>query len=145
VYHAKTEIGATQSVLDGINPDYFNKQSRFGGGFYVAEKGDTAIAEVNYHVAKDGGTTNASYVIGYDLDLSSKRVLDFSNPEVAKKWGYAGNPNSDYLAEQAIAKKAQEQGFNAIRFPSLRDEGNNLVIFESGIDALKPRGVAPAK
>jgi Hemagglutinin repeat/RES domain len=142
-YHAKTDANPTQSVLNGINPDYFNEKSRFGGGFYVAEYGDTAIAEVNHHVIKDGGDKFASYVIGYDIDLSDKNVLDLSNPGVAKEWNYISNPDSDYTFEQSLARQAQDQGYNAILYPSLRAEGNNLVVFDSGIDALTPRGVSP--
>ncbi|MGD1845526.1 MAG: hypothetical protein ACFB10_09060, partial [Salibacteraceae bacterium] len=49
VYHVKGNQYA-QSVLDEINPQYFNEATnRYGGGFYVAEKGEVAVAEVYHH------------------------------------------------------------------------------------------------
>ena len=51
VSHATTSSRATQGVLDGINPDFLNGQSRFGKAFYVAEKPQTALAELAHHNA----------------------------------------------------------------------------------------------
>lgn len=48
VYHVKSNAYA-QSVLDEINPDYFNRNNRFADGFYIANKGETAIKEVVHH------------------------------------------------------------------------------------------------
>ncbi len=49
VQHAVGNANQAQSVLDGINPKYFNPESRFGGGFYVGTDADTIVAELSEH------------------------------------------------------------------------------------------------
>lgn len=44
--HAVVNEKQAQSVLNGIDPQYFNKKSRFGGGFYVGADSDTIVAEL---------------------------------------------------------------------------------------------------
>lgn len=69
VQHAVGSASQAQSVLDGINPKYFNAESRFGGGFNVGGDSDTIIAELAEH-----GNT-AKYAISYDMNLTGQKVL----------------------------------------------------------------------
>jgi RES domain len=136
-YQARTSPEITQSVLDKIDPKRFSPDTRFGKAFYVAEKGDVAVAEVASHGA------TPTHVIRYKIDLSKAKVLDLTDPAVVKKWGSpAGN---SYAKTQAIAKKAQEAGFDAIKFPSQRASGNNIAIFDKFDEILSPQMVTSVK
>ncbi len=137
VYSARKGAGETQSILEGINPELISKESRFGRAFYVAEKGETAIAEISHH-GKD-----ATHVIRYELDVSKAKVLDLSETKVAKKWGY--KLSEDYGQSQAIAEKAKQEGYNVIKYKSLRGEGNNYAVVDDFNELLKPQMVSPAK
>ncbi len=136
-YHARTSPEITQSVLDKIDPSRFSPDTRFGEAFYVAEKGDVAVAEIAHHGA------TPTHVIRYKLDLSKAKVLDLTDPAVVKKWGSPAG--EDYLKTKAIAKKAQEAGFDAIKFPSQRASGNNIAIFDKFDDILSPQMVTPVQ
>lgn len=74
VQHAVGSANQAQSVLDGIDPKYFNPESRFGGGFYVGADADTIVAELAEH------GNAAKYAISYDMNLSGQKVLDLTNP-----------------------------------------------------------------
>lgn len=54
-------------MLDGINPKYFNSESRFGGSFYVGADSDTIVAELAEH------DNVAKYAISYDMNLSAQK------------------------------------------------------------------------
>jgi hypothetical protein len=136
-YHARTSPEITQSVLDKIDPSRFSPDTRFGKAFYIADKGDVAVAEIAHHGA------TPTHMIRYKLDLSKAKVLDLTDPAVVKKWGSPGGNN--YAKTQAIAKKAQEAGFDAIRFPSQRAGGNNIAIFDKFDEILSPQMVTPVK
>jgi RHS repeat-associated protein len=137
VYNARQNAGVAQSVIDNIDPTRFSPDTRFGKGFYIAEEGETAVAEVSYH----GG--NASHVIRYELNLSNARVLDLTDPAVVRVWGSPSGNN--YAVTQAMAKKAQEAGYNVIKFPSMRGPGNNYVVFDNFDQMLSPQFVAPTR
>ncbi len=134
-YQARTSPKIAQSVLDKIDPSRFSPDTRFGKAFYVAEKGDVAVAEVAYH-----GST-PTHVIRYKMDLSKAKVLDLTDPTVVKDWGSPGGNN--YAKTQAIAKKAQESGYNVIKFPSQRATGDNLAIFDNFDEILTPQMITP--
>jgi RES domain-containing protein len=123
--------------LDKIDPSRFSPDTRFGKAFYIADKGDVAVAEIAHHGA------TPTHMIRYKLDLSKAKVLDLTDPAVVKKWGSPGGNN--YAKTQAIAKKAQEAGFDAIRFPSQRAGGNNIAIFDKFDEILSPQMVTPVK
>ena len=72
VQHAVGSANQAQSVLNGIDPQFFNKGSRFGGGFYVGADSNTIVAELAEH-----GNT-AKYAISYDINLSGQKVLDWN-------------------------------------------------------------------
>ena len=88
VQHAVGSANQAQSVLEGINPKYFNPERRFGGGFYVGTDFDTIVAELSEH-----GNT-AKYAISYDMNLNGQKVLDLTNPQIASEWGYVQNLTS---------------------------------------------------
>ena len=67
VQHAVGNANQAQSVLDGINPKYFNPESRFGWGFYVGTDADTIVAELSEH------GNIAKYAISYDMNLSGQK------------------------------------------------------------------------
>lgn len=68
-------------MLNGIDPKYFDPKSRFGGGFYVTQKGDTAVAELAVH------NVEATHVIRYETNLTNQKVLGLTNKTNAKQWG----------------------------------------------------------
>ncbi len=161
VYHMKSDKFA-QGVLDGVDPKYFNDANRFGKGFYIADKAETAIAEVTYH----GGDPNTSKIIRFNLDKSKLNELDLTDPDTAKKWGYdkaqeyeknaesemlkdPDAPIDKYAASKDLAKRAQDAGYNSIKFPSKRAPGAaNRVIFGDSKEAmgeiLQPEMIMPA-
>ena len=126
--------GAAENVLKGIDLSFVSSNSRFGRAFYGAESGVTAVREA-------GG--KASHVIRYSMDLKGQKVLDFTNPEVAAKWGYEGSLGRK--ATQAIAKKARQEGFNVIAFPAVKGKGTNYAIFDNFEEILQPEMVSPAR
>ena len=137
VYQARSGAGVTQSVLDRIDPTRFSPDTRFGRAFYVAERGETAIAEVAFH----GG--EPTHVIRYTLHLSEAKVLDLTDPLVAQTWGNAGAGN--YAYTQAIAERARAAGYQIIKYPSLRGPGENYAILDNFDTLLQPQGVSPAR
>lgn len=136
VQHAVGSANQAQSVLDGINPKYFNPESRFGGGFYVGADADTIVAELAEH-----GNT-AKYAISYDMNLSGQKVLDLTNPQIASEWGYVQNLTST-KACQNIGEIARTKGYNVIKFQSYRGDGINYVIYNDFENILSPRNVTP--
>ena len=136
VQHAVGSANQAQSVLDGINPKYFNPESRFGGGFYVGANADTIVAELAEH-----GNT-AKYAISYDMNLSGQKVLDLTNPQIASEWGYVQNLTST-KACQNIGEIARNKGYNVIKFQSYRGDGINYVIYNDFENILSPRNVTP--
>jgi RHS repeat-associated protein len=127
-----------QSVLNGIDLKKLGT-GRFGKAFYVAEEGGTAVAEVAAHgnVPKN--------VVRFQIDLGKAKVLDLTDFNVAKAWGYVEDVDG-YVAHQAIAQKAFEQGYNAIKFGSYRGAGSNYALLENFNfeEWLIPQMVSPA-
>ncbi len=134
--HAVDSAKKAQSVLDGIDPKYFNSSSRFGGGFYVGSDGKTIVAELAEH-----GNT-AKYAISYDLNLSGQKVLDLTKPEVAAKWKFVQDFTSTREC-QIIGELAEKQGYTVIKFKSYRGSGINYVIFDNFKKILSAKMVTP--
>jgi hypothetical protein len=127
VRHARRSAEITQSVLDKILPEKFDPSARFGQAFYVAQQGETAVAEVAAHGGK------ASHVIRFQLDLSKAKVLDLTDPAIAKAWGYVEDVDA-YTAHQQLAQKAMEQGYNVIKFQSYRGPGYNYALLHNPLN-----------
>lgn len=136
--HAVSSPGAAQSVADGINPDYFNADSRFGAGMYLGDDEATLIAELNHH-----GNT-AQYAVNFDVDLSGQNVLDLTNPTVAEQWGFVPDDSiCDTSFCQELARQAQDEGYNVIMAPSYRGSGTNYIIYSNFEDILSPTSIVP--
>lgn len=158
VYHMKSD-NYVQGVIDAIDPKYFGENNRFANGFYVAEKGEIAIAEVSYH----GGNAAEAKIIRFEFDKSKLKVLDLTDPKNAKKWKLSEAKDFEnkaltsidpdevgrkYEKFQQIAEDARAEGYNAIKFESARAPGSNYVIYgdskEFFEEVLKPQMVMPA-
>ncbi|MDZ7616040.1 MAG: RES family NAD+ phosphorylase [Patescibacteria group bacterium] len=122
--------------MKGIDPKYFNPKSRFGKAFYVSEMPDTTLAEL-YHHASAG-----THTIRFTLNSKAARILDLTDPAVAKAWGYSGGPITS--TTQALGGRARAAGFNVVRFTSERGRGANLAILDDFDDLLAPQMVVPA-
>lgn len=136
VQHAVSSATTAQSVLDGINPKFFNPKSRFGGGFYVGTDGDTVVAELAEHGVK------AMHSLRYDMDLSEQKVLDLTDPKTASRWGFKPNQTTSEECRK-IGEVAKKQGYSVIKFRSYRGESDNYVIFDNFSDILSPQMVVP--
>jgi RHS repeat-associated protein len=124
---------AAQSVLNGIDPRFFQAEARFGKAFYVAEDGLTAALEAP-------GTT---HVIRFRFDLGKARVLKLTDPEVAKSVGYVRN-EAARAAHQAIARRARELGYNVIEYESYQSPGTiNYAVLSDFDELLTPVMVSP--
>ncbi len=69
------------------------------------------------------------------------RVLDLTDPDIAKQWGYAGGPITPET--RALGERAREAGYNAVRFLSERSAGANLAVLDDFNEVLEPQMVAP--
>jgi RHS repeat-associated protein len=132
LYHAVENADVAQSVLKGIAPEFFNEGSRFGGAFYTSQNGVTTIAELN------AGGKNAEYVIRYSFDVENAKILDLTDPDIAKEWGYVHDPGLKDQ-HQKIGQKALESGYDAIKFESFRVAGtDNYAILQNFEELLTP-------
>ena len=136
VKHAVGSAKQAQSVLDGINPKYFNSDSRFGGGFYVGGDSVTIVAELAEH------GNIAKYAISYDLNMNGQKVLDLTNSKIAAAWEFTPKLTSTNAC-QDIAETAKSLGYNVVKFESYRGDGINYVIFNNFEEILIPRIVTP--
>jgi RHS repeat-associated protein len=127
VRHARSSAEVVQSVLRKIDPGRFNPGARFGKAFYVAQEGETAVAEIAAH----GG--EASHVIRYQVDLSKAKVLDLTNADIAKAWGYVEDAGA-YSAHQDLARRAMEQGYNTIKYNSYRGPGFDYAFLDNPLN-----------
>ncbi len=135
VFHTVTSARGGQGVLDGINPEFFNPNTRFGEAFYISEAPDTNLMELAYHNALGVDT------IRFNFNSKAAKILDLTKPKIARRWGYVGDNNYD--ASQAISEKATRSGFNVIRFPSARGFGANLAVFDDFDMLLSPQMIVP--
>lgn len=137
-FHVTTSAGATQGVLNGVDPAFLNPNSRFGAAFYLAENPETAVSELIHHGAEP------SMAIRFDINRSEANVLDLTNPSIADAWGYVGGPITPQT--QAIGHNATSNGYNVIRFYSERTPGEvNYAVLDDFEKILTPTAVSPAK
>lgn len=136
VKHAVNNAGQAQSVLDGIDPKYFNEDSRFGGGFYVGTDSDTIVSELAEH-----GNT-AKYAIRYDMNTKGQKILDLTDSHIASEWDYVQGDTSTQAC-QIIGEIARQEGYNGIKFQSYRGSGTNYVIFNNHDSILSARMIMP--
>jgi hypothetical protein len=103
VYYFKSNA-YVQSLLDEINPQYFGKDTHYGAGFYVAQKGETAIAEVTYQ----GGDPAAGKVSCYEMDMARIKALDLTDPATAKAYKVEEAFAHEHAVEAEVAAKRAE-------------------------------------
>lgn len=120
-----------------IDPKYLNPNARFGRAFYVAENAGTTLAELAHHGAK------GTHGIRFSLNSKAAKILDLTDPAIAKAWGYTGGPISS--ATQSIGTRARAAGYNVIRFNSLRGKGANLAILDHFKELLRAQMISPVK
>jgi hypothetical protein len=82
-----------------------------------------------------------THTIRFTFNPKNARILDLTDPTVAKAWGYKGGPITS--ATKALGPRAQEAGFNAIRFSSQQGEGANIAILSDFDVLLTPEMVVP--
>lgn len=112
-----------KSLASGINPKQLKANNRLGSAFYLSEDSGTAIAEVKYK-AKISGGGGPDIVVQYDLNLSKAKVLDFTDPAIRAKYGCVPDPNS-YVTGRNAATLAKQDGYNVIKYESIRNPGHN--------------------
>jgi RHS repeat-associated protein len=79
VFNARSSQSAADSVARRIDPLRFSPNTRFGRALYVAERRETAIAELQFRGAQ------ASHVLEFRFDTARARILDLSDPAVARR------------------------------------------------------------
>jgi hypothetical protein len=136
--HLTTTEGAANGIATGgIKTERLTPDNRFGTAFYVGSSVQTSTAELEAH--------NASPKAGIVFVLNEKvaKILDLTDPATAQKYGYTGNPStSAYSESQRIADLAKKEGYNVIKYNSVRDpSGVNLAILGNHNDVLKPHTV----
>jgi len=117
------------NILRGIDPTQFSKNARFGEAFYVSQDSATALSEIAAHGELAGE------MINFKLDLSDVKLLDLSDPDIAKAWGYLPDESTNVL--QDLAKKALEEGYNVIKFESVQGSGINYALFDNPMNPFK--------
>lgn len=134
-YHVVSSAEQGQSILDGINPVFFNPNSRFGKALYITEDPETGVAELKHH------GMNITHILRYKINLEQAKVLDLTSSEIARNWEYL-SPHS-LNNSQKIALMAKKKGYDVIKFRSLRDKGINYAVFKNFQNILSPEMIAP--
>jgi hypothetical protein len=115
LFHSTARAGAAENILKGIDPKFFNPNSRFGGAFYTATKPGTTVAELAHHGASRVAT------IQYSLGPGG-RFLNLTSP--------VGRLGTRYMPK-VMSRYARLTKKNGIVAHSLRLEGGvNVVILE---------------
>ena len=121
LYHTTTRKGADGSILERIDPKFFNSSSRFGGGFYLTTDVATSEAEIAHHKFDNPeNPLNAHVTIAYTIPGGN--ILDATGGEV--KETVKDNP-------LGLRSMALRRGFDGIAIPSLRGSGINVVLFKN--------------
>jgi hypothetical protein len=109
-----------------------------GSAFSTAELPETALAEVAHHGVVP--TTG----IRFELNLEEARILDLGDAAVADRYGYLAPDVADD-ATRSIGSQAVADGYNTIRFPSLRGEGSNYAVLDDFDTVLSPQMITPVE
>lgn len=106
------------------------------GVLYASFERVTAVAEVEKSL-KARGINPKEYGANdwwaYELELSSSRVLDLTDPKVLERLQISPLDllTDDVCLTRLVGKQALDSGFEAIIAPLAAEEGKNLVIFLS--------------
>jgi RES domain-containing protein len=115
----------------------FNPAGEFGA-LYVSLDPDTPLRELRRQAARDHADILALLPRTlFALDVNLHRVLDLTREEIRARCLLSAEALAadDWSACQAVARRARDDGYEAIRFPSATGEGENLAIF---MDQLAP-------
>src|SRR5260370_42588110 len=111
--------------------------NRFGVAVYVSDDAATSVNELRAH------DQLAARVLRERLDLSKAKVVDFTDPEVAREFGYS--EIDSYKWTQRAAEAARARGYNVIKYESVRGSGTNYAVLDNFNDLLKVEAnLAPA-
>ena len=104
------------------------------GVLYASFDEATAVAEVSKGL-RARGINIADYALddwwAYELELTSTRVLDLTDPKVLEKLQIRADAivGDQLTVTRQVGEEALAQGFEAIVAPSAAHEGKNVVIF----------------
>ncbi|MBK8575470.1 MAG: RES family NAD+ phosphorylase [Elusimicrobia bacterium] len=128
VYSARTDLKTAQNYKNVDTTRVANgaRGNRFWEALYTAEDPVTAAAEV---MGKAGSPTPEAMNV-YRLSLDKARVLDLTDPKVAKAFGYeglaqVGEKAKAYPISQSVAQKARTMGYDVIKVPSVKNGKTN--------------------
>ena len=136
-YHATNGPNISQNILDEINPDFLNPDSRFGKAFYIGDSAETVTKELAHHGA------DSTHAIRYTINTDSAKILDLTDPKVANEWDYSGGSISDQT--KSLGDRALDKGFNVIKFNSERSSGVNHAVLDDFDKVITPETVVPTK
>jgi RHS repeat-associated protein len=136
VYHGTDSARKVAGVLSGIDPKYLRRENRFGEAFYVAERPDTALAELRHH------SVAPTHGIRFRFNREKARILDLTDPSSSEQLGYKAT--DPYTETAKVRDRALASGYNVIRYESVRAPGNvNLAVIADFNDILAPQMVSP--
>jgi len=114
LFHSTSRPGAAASILEEINPAYFNSASRFGKGFYLSNDIGTTVAELGQHGSSVANT------IQYSLD----------GGKLFNATGSFFNSAVKYFPK-SLSFMTKSLNYDGVIFNSLRERGINVVLFKS--------------
>lgn len=114
----------------------FNPAGEFGA-LYVSLDAETPFRELLRQAEKDRTELWKQLPRTlFALEVRLGRLLDLTDPEIVSTWmAPDALVADDWSGCQAVARKAREMGFEAVRYPSVTGAGENLAIF---VDRLSP-------
>ncbi|WP_409301924.1 hypothetical protein, partial [Pseudomonas sp. KCJK8993] len=113
-------------------------QQPFRRGLLRRREPQHTLGEMAHHGVKP------THGIRFKVDASKAKVLDLTDPAIAKEWGYNGGPITSKT--QQIGMDAKDQGYNVIRFGSERDPGGvNQAVLDNFNEILTPQIVTPVE
>jgi RES domain-containing protein len=115
----------------------FNPRGEFGA-VYVSLEPETAMAELRRQATqRDIHVENLLPRTLFAANVQLQRVLNLDSDVVRKEWSLTTEAlrSSNWEPCQRVARRARNEGYEAIRFPSATGSGGNLAIF---LDRLLP-------
>jgi hypothetical protein len=117
LFHSTTTLSAADNILaNGINPAYFNAESRFGKEFYLSTSSETTMAELKMH----GSSTAAT--ISFNLE----------KPILLNATGGALNL-ATHMAPKMMGMMARSFKMDGLMYNSVIPgaSGTNVVLFKN--------------
>lgn len=108
------------------------------GAVYVASEIAIVLAELDYRAHRIGLTRADRLPRSLlSLEIAVSRVLDLTDSVVRAAWGVTADDlrSGDYTRCREVARAARDDGYEAVRYPSARGDGDNYAVF---LDRMKP-------